>query len=311
MHNRNRKSLLGFFGRWILGALLLAAALFLPAAQASAEDVFYYHNDALGSPVAMTNDLGAVVWKADYQPFGEELITTNTEPNAHRFTGKELDVETGLHYFGARYYDARLGRFISADPAMLYGRPLSTLILPQRHNLYAYTTNNPYRYVDPDGEFLISTGFAIGFGVAIFNNLTNPSAVNAPSGNQGLVDSQTGGEFTGDIIVQDTVAAVGGFVAGKVVNKIPKISNKADDIADVVTRRTRKGKPGVKITKNDGSAIDITEDRVKEFVPNTHPKAPPGAPPLKVKFKDTLPGSKGLKRSPTTTEKRLLKDLTK
>ena len=70
--------------------------------------------------------------------------------NTHKFTGKELDSETGLglYYFGARYYDPGIGRFVTPDP----GQP--DLNDPQTLNPYAYCLNNPLRYVDPTGMFV-------------------------------------------------------------------------------------------------------------------------------------------------------------
>jgi len=62
-------------------------------------------------------------------------------------TSKERDTETGLDYFGARYYGSNLGRFTSPDPLLESGRA----IRPQSWNRYAYVLNNPLRFVDPDG----------------------------------------------------------------------------------------------------------------------------------------------------------------
>jgi RHS repeat-associated protein len=66
-----------------------------------------------------------------------------------RSTGKERDAETGLDYFGARYFSSPQGRFTSADPLLNSGRPDN----PQSWNRYAYTLNNPLRYNDPTGLF--------------------------------------------------------------------------------------------------------------------------------------------------------------
>jgi RHS repeat-associated protein len=105
----------------------------------------YYHADFLGTPLVETNESGQVLAKAEYHPFGEEAEAGSaTDP--HKFTGKELDSEFGLYYFGARYYDAHLGRFISVDPV---GGASSD---PQTWNRYAYARNNPLKYVDPDGR---------------------------------------------------------------------------------------------------------------------------------------------------------------
>jgi len=64
-------------------------------------------------------------------------------------TLKERDVETGLDYFGARYYASTQGRFTSADPILSSGRPSN----PQTWNKYSYTLGNPLKFVDPDGLF--------------------------------------------------------------------------------------------------------------------------------------------------------------
>lgn len=97
----------------------------------------------------------------DYQPFGEELFagmgsrTTAqgySSPNdslRQRFTGKERDNETGLDYFGARYYASTQGRFTSADELLNSGR----LEDPQTWNRYSYTLNNPLVYTDPTGMY--------------------------------------------------------------------------------------------------------------------------------------------------------------
>ncbi|NLK88771.1 MAG: RHS repeat-associated core domain-containing protein, partial [Clostridiaceae bacterium] len=65
-----------------------------------------------------------------------------------KFTGKERD-ETGLDYFGARYYSGSHGRFTSPDPLLNSGRPWQ----PQSWNRYAYTLNNPLKFVDPTGFY--------------------------------------------------------------------------------------------------------------------------------------------------------------
>jgi RHS repeat-associated protein len=65
-----------------------------------------------------------------------------------RFTGKERDAESGLDHFGARYFAAAQGRCTSPDKPFADQKPAD----PQSWNLYAYVSNNPLKYVDPDGE---------------------------------------------------------------------------------------------------------------------------------------------------------------
>jgi len=66
-----------------------------------------------------------------------------------RFTGKERDAESGIDYFGTRYYGSALGRFTSPDPKLLTARHL---LYPQKWNKYAYVRNNPLISIDPDGQ---------------------------------------------------------------------------------------------------------------------------------------------------------------
>ncbi len=81
-------------------------------------EVYYYHLDPLGSPVVITNSSGDALERYHYYPFGRISQETGSVANTHKFTGKELDSETGLglYYFGARYYNPGVGRFITPDP---------------------------------------------------------------------------------------------------------------------------------------------------------------------------------------------------
>jgi RHS repeat-associated protein len=67
---------------------------------------------------------------------------------AYKFTGKERDTESGLDYFGSRYYSSNMGRFMSPDPKQ---PSMKHLMNPQKWNKYAYVLNNPLSLIDPDG----------------------------------------------------------------------------------------------------------------------------------------------------------------
>ncbi len=109
---------------------------------------YYYHADHLGSSQVMTDRDGDVVQQYGYSPFGRENYKNNTQAFSvsNRYTGQILDEETGLYYYGARYYDPELARFIQADSVV--PAPASSQAL----NRYAYCYNNPLRLTDPTGH---------------------------------------------------------------------------------------------------------------------------------------------------------------
>ena len=109
----------------------------------SGGETSYYHTDSLSSSALVTDKEGKVVYRSDYEPFGDSLHTSGEE--RYTYTGKERDVSTGLYYYGARYYDSALGRFISSDPIS------GNLYNSQRLNRYTYVMNNPMVYTDPTG----------------------------------------------------------------------------------------------------------------------------------------------------------------
>jgi RHS repeat-associated protein len=104
---------------------------------------FYYHIDHLGSTRLITDESADIVVSTQFEPFGEDTLSSE---ESYLFTGKKQD-ETGLYYYGARYYDPELGRFITRDP--LAGDRTN----PQSLNLYAYCVNNPLKLADPTGMF--------------------------------------------------------------------------------------------------------------------------------------------------------------
>jgi len=92
---------------------------------------------------------GNIVKRYRFDPWGNLEAQWGAEPNHYLFTGKEKD-GSGFYYFGARYYNPRLGRFVTPDPQLL--NPLAlNLKDPQTLNLYSYVANNPLRYKDPNG----------------------------------------------------------------------------------------------------------------------------------------------------------------
>jgi RHS repeat-associated protein len=118
--------------------------------------VSYYFSDMLRTAAVVTDSSGTILDESDYYPWGGELQFTNNLDNHYKFTGKERDGETGLDYFGARYYSNALGRFITPDWAEKAAAvPYAEFADPQSLNLYTYVRNIPTVRLDPDGHYWI------------------------------------------------------------------------------------------------------------------------------------------------------------
>jgi RHS repeat-associated protein len=128
--------------------------------------VRYYLADHLGTTTMELSSGGWPLYIGDFAPYGQEIIDgavssapTDTSSNHYKFTGKERDAESGLDYFGARYYGSSMGRFMSPDwasnPVTI---PFANIYDPQSLNLYSYTGNNPHSRFDPDGHLDCSGG---------------------------------------------------------------------------------------------------------------------------------------------------------
>ncbi|GIF18117.1 RHS repeat-associated protein [Actinoplanes tereljensis] len=129
---------------------------------------FYFQTDHLGSTAYGTDAAGKVVEHNRYLPSGESWATerSTASPSPYGFAGKELDTETGLYYFGARYYDPRTAVWQTPDPMIgsyLDGAPAGGVGNPGNLAAYTYAGNNPVRLADPDGRWItIAAGAAIG-----------------------------------------------------------------------------------------------------------------------------------------------------
>jgi RHS repeat-associated protein len=197
-----------------LATIMSAAVLLCPvsATGQSTDVVEYFHLDGAGNVRAVTDQKGNVIERHDFLPFGEERCGTGvcgsvTPGQPKRFTGKERDQETGLDYFGARYYGSKTERFTTVDPEYNWR---ANLVDPQRWNRYTYGRNNPLRYVDPDGRDIFDyfVGAANAFGSNFYAGVGRASGGNA--------DFKFG-QFVGDVFSMPAGAAwaeVGAGVGG-------------------------------------------------------------------------------------------------
>ena len=115
----------------------------------------YLSLDHLGSTRMVTDQNGELISRHDYYPLGDEIPAVGGRTSVwgasdevkQMFTGKERDAETGLDYFGARYYGSAVGRWASPDPSNLG----VDFYLPQTWNRYNYAVNNPLSIADRNG----------------------------------------------------------------------------------------------------------------------------------------------------------------
>ncbi|MBT0558077.1 hypothetical protein J5309_04915 [Riemerella anatipestifer] len=140
------------------------------------KNLYFYHPDHLGSSSYITDANGDVNQHTEYMAFGEVLFDEHkvSRRMPYLFNGKELDSETGLYYYGARYYDARVSLWLGTDPLSGYNPIMETehyidgqhnggVFNPMNFATYSYTYQNPILYIDPNGKqtfFLHTRNFA-------------------------------------------------------------------------------------------------------------------------------------------------------
>ncbi len=144
--------------------------------------VYFYHPDHLGSTNVVTDFESMVVENTEFYPFGRPRYDERSNfTSRYKYTAKELDQESGLTYYGARFYDAALGSFVSIDPLYLELNGLEddstgdSLRNPQILNLMSYSVNNPIRFIDPDGFGTVEITYEAEDGVSKTISMKDPT----------------------------------------------------------------------------------------------------------------------------------------
>ncbi|WP_239893002.1 RHS repeat-associated core domain-containing protein [Shewanella sp. Isolate13] len=200
----------------LLVCLLATTTLKVNAAQT----VRYQHADMLGTPVMETDANGGVISRSSYEPFGKRL---GGEKAGIGYTGHLQDEDLGLTYMQARYYDPVIGRFYSNDPVGYTAKnPVMSF------NRYMYVNNNPYKYTDPDGEFL--WGAVIGAGIELAAQISTGQDIDMTDiAIAGAVGAVTGG-FAGRAATQ---AVKGAMTASKAVKQTTAVSAAASGVGSM------------------------------------------------------------------------------
>ncbi|MCP4704268.1 MAG: peptidoglycan DD-metalloendopeptidase family protein [candidate division Zixibacteria bacterium] len=118
-------------------AVIVSAAPSIFISDHFTEGYKFFYQDQIGS----TREVSNSSMERDYLPYGETTVAVGDE-TGYQFSGKEFDGGIGLHYFGRRYYDPGIGRFLTPDPLADLAPDMTS---------YHYCHNNPLNRIDPDG----------------------------------------------------------------------------------------------------------------------------------------------------------------
>ena len=218
---------------------------------------FYYQPDHLGSSSYITNLDGEVVQHIEYVPFGEVFIEERNDVwnTPYLFNAKEFDEETGMYYYGARYYEPRLSLWISVDPISNYDPRNNENYLDGEHNLgvyntfnlapYGYCYQNPIRLIDPNGKQVDAVDFVPfwGSGRDIYRGFRDGDILTGAIGVGGLIaDVFTLG--SGSVVTGGIKAGVKAGVKTAVKQEIKQAAKTETKVA--AKALTQASKQGVK-----------------------------------------------------------------
>jgi RHS repeat-associated protein len=207
--------------------------------------VTYFHEDLTGNTILATDSAGNVVYTEQFRPYGDRLTSDPASKmgqlagNRIWFHGKVQDEATGLQYFGARYYDPAIGRFMGVDAAGVDAGNVHSF------NRYAYGNNNPYRYTDPDGNSPIDLAFLavdiVKLGAAVYN-----------------------GEGVKDALIDVGISAVGVVVPLPGVGQAAKAARAAEHVAEAARGAE---KIAGQVSHEAGNAVKVVEPKVVQTNP--------------------------------------------
>ena len=147
--------------------------------------LYYLLGDHLGSTSLVTDPGGVILSAARYDPWGELRVVSGPSQTRYGYTGQRAEKGLGLYFYGARWYDPQLSRFLSADS-----------IIPQQQGVqawdrFAYVSNNPLKYTDPSGHQATDIGSGSSSGTG-GGTSSSQSTVDDDSSGLGLEDAGDG-----------------------------------------------------------------------------------------------------------------------
>lgn len=241
---------------------LQSAAPYAPGTIIYEHQQYFYHPDHVGSTGFVTDANGQVYEHLEYFAFGETWVQerSNIERTPYLFTGKELDEETQLYYFGARYYDPRTSVWQSPDPILndYFNGRVNGVYEPTNLALYSYARNNPVVLWDADGNIvplIIGAIILADKAIAVYD--TYQTAKSVASGQTSLEDLAK--NKAGDMLARKVMP--GGSIVGKIIDKVKdkKVVAKSTTVAEASTK---------KVTSKDVRGGDFEKSKKKALQEN-------------------------------------------
>lgn len=268
-------------------SLALSLSLLLNSCTCQPEQTttaIYYLDNHLGSHTLQVNQAGEVLAQSNFDVWGNPIVRSD-EP--YGFIGAEYDAEAGLQYLNSRYFDVRLGRFISPDLHLLAGADEGQDD-PQVLNLYSYSRNTPTSLRDKSGQLgHIVIGALIGGGIGAAVYLAKSAWNGETATARGALAAAAGGALAGglaaatggaSLLLTGGVSGMAGGIIERGVNTgspsaaFDSSSMAGDFIAGTVTAGLMKGGAGVlkaaapTLKKVGGAVVDKVGGALKKTV---------------------------------------------
>jgi RHS repeat-associated protein len=242
----------------------------------------YYHQDALGSVSDLSNSAGNAATTYQVDPFGKVTTLGDASFNRHIYTGQEFDDGTDQHYFGARFYEPSVGRFVTQDPFR------GDLGAPASLNRYLFVYNNPLKFVDLNGNFGILKKWSDYFQQT--DQSIRQDFVNSDSflGSAGLLVAGIGAKVVGGLASGANAASDAGFAAAAEAGGVGSLAQDTEYGAEAAATVTgiddgvrSKAREYETASKNGLLAVQVYKDLVEPAVNKAEQvaKGDPGTTP--------------------------------
>jgi RHS repeat-associated protein len=195
------------------------------------DTILYIHQNQVGSTLFTTDSSGKMANLMFYKPYGE-LMNTSTDAVDPKFTGKEYDDSTGLYYFGARYYNPFIGRFITADNGLGGEKTRQDTF-----NRYQYVLGNPIVYNDPSGNMSCKGAIGGGSALGVFGGASLYYTIQGENKNQAIGFTAGFEAATAIAIIHNCDKAQKWGIEQKIINTTKSIK---DGIGNFIHRITHR-----------------------------------------------------------------------